>query len=185
MRLFVMLTAVSTLLLGCANTPQTLVLSPTIPQVSGANAMANIALSSQDNRSVNYVARYLDGDKVSRFVSPEETPNITLERVFNEALTQAGYQIDPASNRSLNLSVDKVLTDVDESLLGFTATTQIAVTINAINGNLTFSKSYSGSSQLKGPMSADFASLELDINNLMTKISGKILNDAELVQFLQ
>lgn len=180
-----MLTAVSSLLLGCANSPQTLVLSPVVPQVSGANTMASIALSSQDSRSKNYIARYLDGDNVSRFVSPEETPNITLERVFNEALTQAGYQIDPASNRTLNIAVNKVLTDVDESLLGFTANTQIAVTINASNGNRTFSKSYSASSQLKGPMSADFASLELDINNLMTKLSGKILNDPQLIQFLQ
>lgn len=187
MRLFVTLATVSYLLMGCANSPKTIVLGPEIPQVSSSAAsnMTTLALSSQDQRSANYIVRYMDGDEVSRYVSPAETPNLTLERVFNQALTQAGYQIDPASNRSLSIVVNNAVTDVDESLLGYEAKTQLAVTINATNENRTFSKSYSGTSSLKGPMSADFATLELDINKLMTQLSGRIINDPELDQFLQ
>ncbi|WP_417760362.1 YajG family lipoprotein [Shewanella sp.] len=190
MRLFVTLATVSYLLMGCAaNSPKTIVLSPDIPHVTTqtANAMTPIALSSQDQRSANYIARYLDGDEVSRYVSPAETPNLTLERVFNQALTQAGYQIDPASNRALAIVVNQAVTDVDESMLGmgYEAKTKLAVTIKAENENRTFSKSYSATSTLKGPMSADFASLELDINKLMTELSSRIINDPELNQFLQ
>ncbi|MCH1918580.1 YajG family lipoprotein [Shewanella sp. A3A] len=188
MRLFVTLATVSYLLMGCAaNSPKTIVLSPEIPQVSTTvtSASTGIALASQDQRSANYIARYLDGDEVSRYVSAAEAPNLTLERVFNQALTHAGYQIDPASNRSLAIVVTQAVTDVDESMLGYEAKTKLAVTINATNENRTFSKSYSATSSLKGPMSADFASLELDINKLMTQLSSRIINDPELNQFLQ
>jgi len=38
---------------------------------------------------------------------------------------------------------------------------------------------------LKGPLTPDFATLELDMNKLLGQLTGEILNDPELNQFLQ
>ncbi|QSX34630.1 hypothetical protein JYB87_05165 [Shewanella avicenniae] len=187
MRLLFAFVIVSALLSGCAtSSPKTLVLSPEIPAASAQTlSPINVALKSKDLRSSGYVARFIKEDKVSSVVNPAESPRITLERVFNQALTRAGYQIDPASGRDLIIVVDQLVTDVDEGMLGFEANTHLMLTVNASNQNRTFSKRYSATSRLKGPFKADFASLELDINKLLTQLSGQIINDPELNQFLQ
>ncbi|KFZ36396.1 hypothetical protein HR45_16365 [Shewanella mangrovi] len=187
MRLLFALLTITALLTGCAaNSPKTLVLSPEIPPATAqTSSLISLALKSKDMRSISYVVRFMDDDKVERLVNPAESPRITLERLFNQALANAGYQIDPASSRDFEIVVDQVVTDVDESMLGFEANTHLMMTVNASNQNRTFTKRYSATSRLKGPFKADFASLELDINKLITQLSGQIVNDPELNQFLQ
>ncbi|MFQ6372164.1 YajG family lipoprotein [Shewanella sp. YIC-542] len=178
--------AASLLLAACASqTPERIALSPNVPPIQlQVQQLTPLALTATDRRQMAEVVRFND-QKPPRLVGTMQNMQTVMEQLFRQGFTQAGYQIDPASGLTLEITLEQLQTDVEESMLGFNATTQLLMSVQASNNNRTFSKRYSASSRLKGPLNADFATLELDINNLISQLAGKIINDAELNQFLQ
>ena len=77
------------------------------------------------------------------------------------------------------------MTDVTNSTLGYEASNNIIINVIASNSTKTFTKRYTARNQVSGPFSADFATLELAMNNLLGDLTGKIINDPELNQFIQ
>ncbi|MDF0533821.1 YajG family lipoprotein [Shewanella yunxiaonensis] len=186
MKIIVTFLAVSTLLMGCAShSPDKIALGPEQPQVQvQTSQLTPLALTASDLRTVNYVVRYVD-TKPQRLVGTFQDMRSVTEQLFRKGFASAGYQIDPASGTTLDMRLEQLQTDVENSMLGFEAITNLAISVQASNSSHTFSKRYSATSRLKGPFSADFATLELDINKLLTQLSGEIINDPELNQFLK
>lgn len=178
--------AIGMMLSACASKgPEKIALGPEQPQIQvQTNQPTPLMLTASDLRTINYVVRFND-EKPPRLVGTMQDMRGLTEQFFRKGFNTAGYQIDPASATTLELRLEQLQTDVDESLLGFEAVTNLAISVQASNSSHTFSKRYSATSRMKGPLSADFATLELDINKLMTKLSAEIINDPELNQFLQ
>ncbi|MCL1073697.1 YajG family lipoprotein [Shewanella dokdonensis] len=174
------------MLSACASQgPDKIALGPESPQVQVQTQQPTpLALSASDLRTVNYVVRF-DDEKSPRVIGTMQNMRDLTEQLFRKGFSNAGYQIDPASGTTLEMRLEQLQTDVDESMLGFEAVTNLAFSVQASNSQQTFSKRYSAISRLKGPLNADFATLELDINKLMTKLSAQIISDPELNQFLQ
>jgi uncharacterized lipoprotein len=184
----VIISAVSALvLIGCAShTPTHMALNPQLPSITPQEQVATpIAIEMLDIRSANFIARFNQDGDAARLVSPSEVPRQQLEQVFRQGFNKAGYAIDPSSAHHLQFQLEKLLTDVNETTLGYEATNEIIINVIASNTAKTFTKRYSGRNLVSGPFSADFATLELAMNNLLDELTGKIINDPELNQFIQ
>ena len=177
----------STLFLASCSShaPNLIVLNPEVSEVT-QNQSDNIPLSIKtiDTRKANYVVRFNNKDDAARLVSPFQSPRQQLAVIFQDGFSQAGYQLSANSDRQLQIQLEQLLTNVNESFLGYQADTNIIINVIATKGNQTLTKRFDAKGKLKGSMSADFASLEQEINQLITKLSTDIINDNELNDFL-
>lgn len=187
MRRLTLLIATAGILFGCAsNAPTHMALNPQLPAISAHTMAAKpIAIEMIDTRSANFVARFNHDGDAARLVSPSEAPRQQLDTVFRQGFSQAGYQIDPAATNHMQLQLEKLLTDVNETTFGYEASNDIIINVIATNSSQTFTKRYTARNTVSGPLSADFATLELAVNDLLSDLTGKIINDPELNQFIQ
>lgn len=179
------LIAATSLLAACATAPTHVALSPAMPKVTQQTSMSSLALQTLDNRRTPFALRFNSDSSKMKTYNPSESPSIQLDQVFRQGFAQAGYQIDPGATNNVELQLTELLTDVTENTFGYEANTKIVIDVIAKNSSQTLNKQYSAKGLLKGPLSPDFATLELDINKLLGEISGSIINDPELNQFLQ
>ena len=185
-RLFLLITTAITLC-GCATqTPSHIALEPQVPQVQHqTHSLQNLAIETIDTRSANFIVRFNNEGDAAKLVSPSEAPRRQIDAVFRKGFTQAGYQIDPSAVQHVQFQLEQLLTDVNESTFGFEAKSNIIINVIAKNSTQELTKRYTARGTLSGPFSADFATLELEINKLLGQLSGDIINDPELNQFIQ
>lgn len=185
-------TIILTLLVSActSHTPSYIVLNPQVPDISQHQTNSiPITLKTIDTRKANFVLRYDENNDASRLVSPAESPREQLENLFKKSFNQAGFEIIPNSaqpntKRHIEIQLEKLITTVNEDLFNYQANTDIIINIIVTNGNKTLTKRYNAKGKRKGFMSADFASLELEINQLLTQLSFDVIQDPELNQFL-
>ncbi len=187
MKRLILLFCASVLLSACANqTPNHIALNPQVPEVQKqTNSYQTFAIETIDTRSANFIVRFNNGDDAAKLVSPSDAPRKQIDQVFRKGFTSAGYQIDPSSVKHMQIQLEHLLTDVNESTFSFEAKTNIIINIIIKNANQELTKRYSVQGMLSGPFSADFATLELEMNKLLGQLSAEILNDPELNQFIQ
>ncbi|MEI6858931.1 MAG: YajG family lipoprotein [Shewanella sp.] len=187
MKRFMLLFCTSVLLSACASqTPNHIALNPQVPEVKKqTNSSQTLAIETIDIRSANFIVRFNNGDDAAKLVSPSEAPRKQIDQIFRKGFTTVGYQIDPSSVKHMQIQLEHLLTDVNESTFSFEAKTKIIINVIVKNTDQELTKRYSALSTLSGPFSADFATLELEINKLLGQLSSDILNDPELNQFIQ
>lgn len=175
------------LFVGCASQkPTHMAFSPQVPDISQqVSRPTSISLETVDTRNIDYVARFIEEGTKTRLVTPSEPPKLQLDEVFRNGFTQAGYQIDPSASHSVQVKLEELQIDVTKNTLSYEAKQGVLITVQARNSTQELVKHYKAKGTLKGPFSPDFATLELDMNKLLGQLTGEILNDPELNQFLQ
>lgn len=175
------------LVAGCASqNPTHMAFSPQVADISQKTSTpVQIALNTLDSRQAQYVARFLKEGEKTRLVGPSEPPQQLLDGVFRTGFTQAGYQIDPSASNTLQIQLEELQMDVTKTTFGYEAKHKVRIAIQARNSNQELVKRYQAKGTLKGSLTPDFATLELDMNKLLGQLMGDILNDPELNQFLQ
>ncbi len=130
--------------LCCANhTPNFIALSPELPAVTPQTSLEPaLALQTLDTRTANFIVRFNEDGKAARLVSPAEPPRAQLDQLFRQGFAKAGYRIDPASGKEVQLQLIELLTDVDESSFGFEAKTNVSINLLAKNSSHTLTKRY-------------------------------------------
>ncbi|MBT1444667.1 hypothetical protein KJI95_09060 [Shewanella sp. JM162201] len=179
----IMLSAIA-MLGGCAGRPSNyLVLSPDTPAVS-ASAHGSLALRTDDARNNQTAVLITTNDDAKKTYTMGEPPAEVLGEVFRKAFSRAGYDLDPGASNSLEIKIERLQSNIKESMLGYEASNEIVISTYARNQQQIFTKRYNIRGTMKGPMSLDLATLELELNKLLTKLAGDIVNDGELHQFL-
>ncbi|MCS6172917.1 YajG family lipoprotein [Shewanella baltica] len=172
---------------GCASqNPTHMAFSPQVPNISQQTAQrVPISIETVDTRTVDYVARFIEEGTKTRLVGPSEPPKLLLDEVFRAGFSQAGYQIDPSATNSVQIQLEELQMDVTKKTFGYEAKHSVLIAVQAKNSTQELVKRYKAKGTLKGPLTPDFATLELDMNKLLGQLTGEILNDPELNQFLQ
>ncbi|WP_372872275.1 YajG family lipoprotein [Shewanella sp.] len=172
------------LLGGCAGSPSNyLVLSPDVPAVE-SSAHGRIALTTEDARTNMNAVRITKGDEPPTLMGTGEPPARQLGELFRSAYRQIGFDLDPAASNLLELKLERIQSDISESMIGYEAENEIVISAYARNSQQIFTKRYSAKGSMKGPFSLDLATLELEMNKLITQLAGDIVNDPELNRFL-
>jgi uncharacterized lipoprotein len=138
-----------------------------------------------DTREASFVVRFNEKGKTPRLVSASEPIRQQLDKLFRNGMIKAGYVIDPAARNSVQFQLNYLLADVTDTTFSFESKTRLVINVLAKNSQQEFTKTYNANGYLKGPLSPDFATLELDITKLVDKLTTEILNDEELHQFIQ
>ncbi len=169
---------------GCAGSPSNyLALSPDVPAVA-STAQGRIALTTEDARTSMDAVRITKGDEAPTLMGTGEPPAQQLGELFRSAYRQAGFTLDPAATNLLEFKLERLHSDINETLIGYEAANEIVISAYARNSQQIFSKRYSAKGSMKGPFSLDLATLELEMNKLITRLAADIVNDPELNQFL-
>lgn len=180
-------TLVSVLLLSaCAShEPTHIALNPSLGAVSlQTDSDIPVFVEVIDTRTKNFIVQFDEAPKPPRLVNASEPVRLQLESLFRSGMRKAGYVIDPAATKKVQFQLAYLLTDVTDNTFNYEAKTRLVINVKAQNARQELTKSFSGNGFLKGPLSPDFATLELDINKLINKLTSDILNDTELHQFL-
>ncbi|WP_298770319.1 YajG family lipoprotein [uncultured Shewanella sp.] len=178
--------------------PRYIALNPQVPLINVQTAQKdNISIDTFDMRSSPYVVRFIDDGKVTRQVTTSEPLVDQMNNVLRKSLEEAGYQLTSNTFPSVTFNIEKLQTNVDDGIFGFTANTEII--INAIvkkqreiisNGATqtetnTLNKRFRIKAMLKKPLTPDFATLELEINQQLALLTQEMMTDAEFNQFIQ
>lgn len=178
--------------------PRYIALNPQVPLINVQTAQHDkISIDTFDMRSSPYVVRFIDDGKVARQVTTGEPLVDQMDNVLRKGLEEAGYQLTSNTFPAVTFNIEKLQTNVDEGIFGFTANTEII--INAIvkkqrnmisNGTTqtetnTLNKRFRIKAMLKKPLTPDFATLELEINQQLAILTQEMMTDAEFNQFIQ
>lgn len=188
MKPLILVIAAAFTVIGCASqAPTHIALNPEVPNISQQTDWNGaFTIRTIDTRSANFIVRFNDGDNAARLVSPSEAPRVLIDQVFRDGFAKAGYNVaENYTIEHLQFQLEKLLMDVDEGTFGFEANSQIVINVIAQNINQSLTKRYRVKGLLKGPFSADFATLELELNKLLGELTHDIINDPELNQFIQ
>ncbi|WP_168195210.1 YajG family lipoprotein [Shewanella sp. SNU WT4] len=170
---------------ACSSTPSIIALSPQLdPIAKQLHQVVPIAISSSDARSDNAVVKINQANGKVTLVSPAESPSLQLENMVRTGLSQAGYRIDPASSTHMNIALSTLLTDVNQSTFDYETKSNIIINVTATSGNKTLTKQYTIRGSRSDILTADYASLELELNKLLAEITRSIIVDPELNRFL-
>ncbi|QDE30210.1 MULTISPECIES: YajG family lipoprotein [Shewanella] len=144
-----------------------------------------VMVETIDTREASFVVRFNEEGKAPKLVSASEPIRQQLDTLFRNGMSKAGYVIDPAAPNSVQFQLHYLLADVTDSTFSFESKTRLVINVLAKNSQQEFTKTYNANGYLKGPLSPDFATLELDITKLVDKLTTEIINDEELHQFIQ
>ncbi|MCL1113862.1 MULTISPECIES: YajG family lipoprotein [Shewanella] len=177
----------SLLLTACASyEPTQIGLNPTLGPVNlQTESDLPVQVDTIDTREASFVLRITEDDKAPKLIGTTEPVRQQLDKLFRNGMIRAGYVVDPAARNSIQFQLNYLLADVTDTTFSFESKTRLVINVLAKNAQQQFTKSYSANGYLKGSLSPDFATLELDINQLIDKLTTEILNDDELHQFIQ
>lgn len=174
------------LLTACAShEPTHIALNPALGAV-GLHTTNDTAISIDmlDTRSKSFIVQLDQAPQAPRLVSSSEPIRAQLDAIFRDGMRKAGYVVDPAASKQVEFQLEYLLTNVINNTLNYEAKTRLVMNVKASNSRQEFTKSFSGNGYFKDSFSPDFATLELEMNKLIDKLTTEILNDEELHQFL-
>ncbi|MCL1077436.1 hypothetical protein D5R81_05635 [Parashewanella spongiae] len=176
------------ILIGCSSTPpQLVILSPVSPTTAHAqsNSSSTIHITVLDRRKANYVASIKNGDEVRRLLAPATPPRATLLKVIKAGFSKAGYRVNSEADLQLIFYIDDLLAQVQQNTFDFDVKTRIQLSLKAESPRQHFSKRYRVKGSMQGPLSLDHNKLEQQLNDLITQLTTDIMNDEQLIKFIQ
>ena len=175
------------LLSGCASyEPTNIALNPQLGAVTlHTEKDTPVTVSTFDTRQSTTVMRITEKGEANKMYGTYEPLTSQLDVLFKRGMARAGYEVSPSAVHSIKFQLHYLMTEVIDTTFDYEAKTKLVINLIASNGTQELSKSFSGSSSMKAPLSPDIADIELQINQLITKLSSEALNDAELHDFLQ
>ncbi len=183
--IFILISLVT--LTGCsAKIPSQIALSPEAPAViTQQGELPALKIQTIDTRAANFIVRFDREEKAAKLISPAIPPRVQLEKLFNQGFIQSGYSLNSNSSTKLSLQIESLISNVTESSFEHLAEHRIVIKVIADNTERKLTKYYRATGTLKGPLSIDVAAIELALNQLLSELTGNIINDPELNQFLQ
>lgn len=174
-----------TLICSCSSTPTEMVISPQVPNSSSINYQNKTAqLSIKDLRNKIHIIEIHTQDKAAQVINTRSDLNTLLHSTISRSLTQSGLTIDSSASNQLLLIIDKAEISVNQSTLQYNTTSVIQLTVKLTSHEQTLTKTFTTSSKSEGVLNADIAVLERDFNQQLSQLIQQIINDKELIAFI-
>lgn len=179
-----MLLGVVLCLSACAERP-TLILSPSpdTPHVSlGSHEL--FSLTVEDLRTHQYVVAIHKEDEATRLIHANIPITKAVDLPLQNGWRNMGITLSRHGTNKVKVLVLEAQTDVEQSLLNYQSTTEIAIEVKIDVGTRQMSKVFSGKASEKAPLEPDVTKLESNFNRLLSKVLGEILSDPLVQEYL-
>ncbi len=175
----------TTLAQGCASSPQQMVIAPQLQSVTTKAFQGRSAqLSVRDLRNKVHVIEISKADDAAVLVNSSSNITEVIETHFRQALSQAGLNINDNADNKLSLIINNAEIKVAQQLMKYAAKSLLTLTVKVDSSAQTFTKTYSSKLNSEGVLTADLAVLERDFNQQLAKLLLQIVNDNEIVPYL-
>jgi len=183
--LFIFSLIVTCLLAGCSSAPSHIILSPQITfKATPSYTNQTVSVEIKDLRTNNHIVQVLQADKAAQLFSP----SIPLANAITEHLTrflnQQGLNTT-GGNTVVAIQIDKAIVSVEQALMKYQANSEIQLTISVNKGDKTLTQVIKSKGNSNGPLKADIAVLERDLNQQLGKVITDIATNLELIEFIK
>ena len=173
-------------LVGCAQTPNQVILSPQVQSPIGhvyTNQAINI--TTQDMRTGNHIIQILRKDEAATLYSA----NLPIDRVLGQSVKQyfkdQGLLISSQAGITMRVTVDKAMVSVHQELMNYQAVSEIELRVEIARNEQTLTTEFNSKGTSEGPLNADLAVLERDLNQQLGKLVVEIANHKDVKQFIR
>jgi uncharacterized lipoprotein len=168
---------------ACQSLPERIIIAPNYTAAAQLSIANNIDLSVQDNRETPTTLRILKKDDVTKVASNDLVHSLDI--ALSKALKNSGVNINAASQNQMALHIHQLEVIVKQQTLKYRSEGIIELEVKLNKGSRSFNKYYNGSQNSEGPLIFDKAKVEGQLNTLLEQMISRIVNDAELKEFLQ
>jgi len=173
-------------IVACSNQPTHIIVSPVInyaPQsvYQGQTYQLNVS----DFRTNNHVLQINGSDEKAKLYSSQKN----ISEIVNDSLTagfkKQGLSIDEFANNTINVFIEQAKTSVNQEMVKYDAKNELVLRVEVSAGDQTLTKLFSSKGTSNGPLTADIAVLERDLNQQLGTLLAKIMQSPEIQQFIQ
>ncbi|MGP9800234.1 YajG family lipoprotein [Rheinheimera sp. NSM] len=172
-------------LAGCSSTRPGFILAPQVfvPQ-SNQLQQSRFAFTVSDERGIPYTLRIQNGGKVEQIATSN---NLTgqLQQSLAQALQEQGANLDAGSDVQVTVKIAQLQALVNQRTLEHAVTNQVALTVQVLHPQGSFSKTYSGDSSFTAPFKMDIAAVERELRVLTEQVITQLLQDNSWHQALR
>ncbi|MFD2164860.1 YajG family lipoprotein [Thalassotalea euphylliae] len=171
---------------GCSQTPSHVILAPQITQpVVATYQQTPVTFSVQDLRASQHIVQILKKDQAATLYSPQTPLSDVLSQTFSDTLKKQGVMLTSSGSKTITVTIEKALVSVNQELMKYTANSEIVLELKVTNGDKTQTNVFTTRGNSNGPLSADLAVLERDLNQQLGKFITDIATNAELINFIK
>ena len=168
---------------ACQSLPERIIISPNYTASAQLSLANSIDLSVKDDRDSPTTLKVLKKDDITRVASNDLEHSLDI--AFTKALKSSGVNINASSQNQMALHIHQLEVIVKQQTLKYRSEGIIELEVKLNQGKRSFNKYYNGSQNSEGPLIFDKAKVEGQLNTLLEQIISRIVNDAELQEFLQ
>lgn len=172
-------------LFSCAQKPNKVVVAPVMEyKPQNLFATKQVQLSVTDLRTNAHAMEILRQGEAAELYSSFEQLSATVEKSVRDTLLAHGLAIVPQSRNNMEVLIDEMKISVNQELTKYQAEYILTVRVKLDNGADTLTKTFKTKGKSNGPLSADIAVLERDINRQLGELILRIARNQEIQQFI-
>lgn len=171
---------------ACANEPTAITLNPKLTNIQPVvYQQLSAKLSVNDIRASNHIVEVLSNDKKSKLIGTTTSLEHVLNHQFSQELGSQGLALVDSGDITLNFSVERARTYVNQDVLDYRANTIIKLKVKVENPVQTLSKTFTLRATNRGPLTADIHELQQDFNIQLAKLITQVIEDEQLQSFIK
>lgn len=183
---FVLFSVISLTLSGCGSAPSHIILAPqvaAIPSNLYQGQQANLQV--QDLRTSGHMLQILTIDKPAKLYSAAKPLSDVLQQQLNKQFSAAGLAMNGVAATQITVIVDSSQISVQQEMVQYKATTDIRLRVIVEKGQQKQTSHFNSKGSSNGPLKADIAVLERDLNQQLGNLISEIVKSTEIRQFIQ
>lgn len=170
---------------SCAQKPNKVVIAPTMEyKPQDLFATKQVQLNVTDLRTNAHAMEILRDGEAAELFSSFEQLSATVEKSVRDTLSAHGLTIVPQSRNSMEILIDEMKLSVNQELTKYQAENILTIRVKLTNGTDTLTKTFKTKGKSNGPLRADIAVLERDMNRQLGELILRIARNKEIQQFI-
>ncbi|MBA5763314.1 hypothetical protein H2O73_13205 [Vibrio sp. 404] len=146
---------------------------------------ATFSLTSKDVRSAQYVALVDSGRSNIEPIHSKQNVRIALENALLEQFQSQGFRSSVNSENSVTIEVQELLVSIKHSVMENEMDAKLVLELTAETPQGKLVKTYTGSAERNGALSASNSEIELVLNDVANLVLREVANDRELQGYMQ
>ncbi|MDA0146798.1 YajG family lipoprotein [Vibrio sp. LaRot3] len=156
-------------------------------ELSNSNIVngSTFSLTSKDVRSAQYVALVDTGRANIEPIHSKQNVRIALENALLEQFQSQGFRSALNSENTIDVEVQEALVSVKHSVMENQMDAKLVIEITAETPKGKLVKTYTGTAQRNGALSASNEEIELVLNDVANLVLREVASDRELQSYMQ